>query len=48
MFRTVISLLLMVPVAVSAEHRTENVVLVTRGGVRVEEIFTGMDPVPRQ
>lgn len=45
MFRIVISFVLLLPMIVLAERRTENVVLVTLDGVRVQEIFGGMDPV---
>jgi hypothetical protein len=43
MFRIVTLCVLLVPLTLFAAPRTENVILVTLDGVRVEELFSGMD-----
>ncbi len=45
-FTLVIIAVLFVSRILFAETKTENVILVTLDGVRTEEIFSGMDPVP--
>jgi Type I phosphodiesterase / nucleotide pyrophosphatase len=44
MFRIVTLLVLLCPLLAFAAPRTENVILVTLDGVRIEELFGGMDP----
>lgn len=44
MFRIVTLSVLLCPLLAFAASRTENVVLVTLDGVRIEELFAGMDP----
>jgi hypothetical protein len=40
-----LALLLLLPLAAHAGRNTENVILVTLDGVRIQEIFAGMDPL---
>lgn len=44
MFRIVTLCILLCPLLAPASPRTENVILVTLDGVRIEELFGGMDP----